>query len=513
MSAAAGRTGPFSNFDLDGIAVLGISTDLTPTAFAQAKTATLLSETGVLVAPDGRIDAWRCEGVAERDGRMVVWGRAFDGRPLAELAAGERPVALAALRAAAKAYLAVPEGERRALLPAACLIADDGAVLFLPERLALRSLDGAPPDFRTDADRRWRHPDLKGGDAVAFTLGALAYRAVVGEAPFPAAGEDAVAADIRDANFVPARLAAFGLVNAAGDFLDALLAKADIRRGPRGRAAAKNAGSRPDPRAVLAWLDGSPDGSAWFAADADREVWESERRRTLKLDDARLGVRRFGRKHAAALVAGAVIVAAAVFGVRGYVVDQAARPNTAGLSPAQLATVFYSCYNSLDHQTMSAYVIGKTAAADIGAVMNIFVISRVRESYEHKAITMSAADWLAAGRPATDRMVFGVTDFTLEAVETDESDGQVSYTARYLFWYPDAVESDAAGIASKDAATPGLPVVACERREDALTIERDAKGRWHISALVRRILPTDAPDLPVQAPVGGEGPAAGPTAP
>jgi hypothetical protein len=149
------------------------------------------------------------------------------------------------------------------------------------------------------------------------------------------------------------------------------------------------------------------------------------------------------------------------------------------MSPREVTEAYYLSFNTLDHTFMDACVDGRTGAQDIEAVMNLFVISRVREAYERKSSVLSAAQWLADGAPRVEANVFGVSGLDIRGLETDPSDGAVTYQAGYTFWYPASVD---AGTENEAAA---LAAPASKRRVDTVRLGRQ-KDRWRITAIDRR---------------------------
>jgi len=75
-------------FEVEGKTVLGFDTGLNAQAFAQAKLSQLITQTGLIVYPDGKTAIWKAEGVVEHgkagpsQGTMVVWGDDFSGERL-----------------------------------------------------------------------------------------------------------------------------------------------------------------------------------------------------------------------------------------------------------------------------------------------------------------------------------------------------------------------------------------------------------------------------------------------
>jgi hypothetical protein len=109
-------------FDLDGKEVLGFDTGLDAQAFAQAKMAQFITQSGFLVFPSGKIEPWKAVGVYEnprqngKPGTMVVWGPSFPGESLESLIRtsvddqSKRDEALDALRYWLRANAVLGEG-------------------------------------------------------------------------------------------------------------------------------------------------------------------------------------------------------------------------------------------------------------------------------------------------------------------------------------------------------------------------------------------------------------------
>ncbi len=469
-----------STIEIGGSRVLGFDTALSPAAFAQARLAQLLTEPGALVYPEGRAASWQPQGVREIDGRMVVWGPAFSGIRLDQLVEADPDQGLNALRRAleARALLDRSGLDGGPFFPAGVWLDDAGTVFFPPYRLMVRILDAEGGHVRLHGLDRWLHPERRGAEAEAFTCAALAYRLLCGVAPFavpdlpePAAG-DLLRRDIRDGFFLPARLAAPGLDPALADLLDRSL----------GTAASVDR-AVPSLAELTAALNLTEAGGIRRlvrpVAPAVREKVRTERIRYEKNRVARLGRRRFFRRNKTVLAIGAAAIL--IVGLFGFNLIQARaqRPTTRGLSPREVTEAYYLSFNTLDHAFMDACVAGRTGAQDIEAVINLFVISRVREAYERKSSVLSAAQWLADGAPRVEANVFGVSGLDIRGLETDPSDGAVTYQSRYTFWYPASVDAGA----DNEATPPAAP--ASDRRVDTVLLGRQ-KDRWRITAIDRR---------------------------
>lgn len=492
------------HIEVEGRRALGFDTGLSPAAFAQAKLAQLLSAEGLLVRSDGTTSPWRPEGVAERDGTMVVWGPDFSGESLDVLLEGGG--ALDALRAWIGARSACAEGtERPAPYPAAALIGEDGSVLFPPTALVLRGLDALGPDARRRGADRWIHPDRSGADADAFAAAAMAYRIFAGDGPFgdgrfagrsggeapsAEAAADALRADIREGLCLPARLAAPALRRDAAELLDRTLGPAPSGgrgaggKGPDASDASRSQGALGDLERLLGERgSGGPERFLEAVPTAALAELAQERDRFIRRRGTLVARRRFLRRNAVAIAAVFALILGAVLAGRSIAAGRASRPTTAGLAPLEVAAAYYGAFGALDHEMMEACTVDKAGEGDVGAVLNLFVISRVREAYERKSTVISAEAWIADGSPETDATVFGVTDLELETLGGWESEGELTVRARYRFWYPQDRRQDEAAPAAQDRdPAPRAPAAAA--RTDTLRIVL-RKGLWRIAELRR----------------------------
>lgn len=478
----------------DGRDATGVDTGLGPTAFAQSKSAALLTETGYLVGAAGAVAEWRAEGVAETDGRMVVYGPRFSGTVLLDELAAEEDAG-AALRLVlrrADAWAAVKAARPEAASPSppcATLVSPDGSVLFLPPRLVERALGWRSASERSSGAAAWSHPDMADDEAESFTLAALAYRAVSGAAPFAGADEDALRSAVRDGDAERAAFARPGLDAELAAAVDAcLLAPASpaARRGSSVRTAAQ--APRPSPGALRAAIAGALERGVVRELEASElDRLRSDRERAARRRSDAIGRGRFLRKHRTALVASAVAAVALALTVKSFVDSAKAAPTTAGMGAAEVAAAYYRSMGTLDHQMMDACVADGAGKRDIEAAMNLFVISRVRTAYERQVTYQSAEEWVAAGSPETEAIVFGPSDLRIEEAGAGVGADRAEFTASYRFWTREAAES-----AGQEAGTYPEAVMRSESRVDTLVLEK-GKGRWRIVSIGRKVDGAAAP--------------------
>jgi hypothetical protein len=512
-------------FEVEGKTVLGFDTGLNAQAFAQAKLSQLITQTGLIVYPDGTTSIWKAEGVVEYgkagpgQGTMVVWGPDFSGERLDRLinaalspdAAGQgsgtslkngNETALDALRYWLQAQIAwismAQAGEDApAPWPAGAIIAlETGTVFFPPGRLARRVVEAetvwteavsneasevaATPGAWRDGAERWTHPDLAGPEAVVFAAAAMFYRILSGVPPYPSQDVDVVRSDIREEVVIPPRLMAPGIEEyPAGLILRALSPIATREKRPELEEMSRLLGKP---------ASGGIEHYFHPLSDEEKAAIEAEREQFNKAKSAKVKTRRFIRRNTAILMGTAVILLVVGLVTGSLIKGRLDLPNTRGMSPQEVVETYYNAFAPMDHTLMEACVINKAGKGDINMVTNLFVISKVRQAYEMSVSAIPAQEWLDSGAAPTEFTVFGVTGLRLDGEDTDEGDGEVRYRAAYTLWTPPSFGPDPEPPQPPDPglnADPGpvMPVGLQITDEVRLIWRKDA---WRITEIQRK---------------------------
>ena len=481
-----------SDLQIEGRPVLGFDTGLKAQAFAQAKLAQSILQPGSIVYPEGRIETWQPLGAAEvssrAPGNMIIWGPLFPGELMTEvlLPQERKKEAFDLFRFWLRARIVIEgqssDGNPVYPGPAGSLIITRnnslyplGTVFFPPADLIKRIIDNEGYGSVINA-MRYVHPDLTGDEEIAFSAGAVLYTIFCGGPPFTRNNIDVLREDIREAVFVPPELAAPGI--------DSELASL-INRAMSPRQRKKTINTRPSAESILDFI-GRPYSRqlfSWF-----REINEEEYNKiTLDRDQFRrkkersVKTRRFIVRNGTMLTV--AMIAMISFGLitRGYIRHQADLPNTVGMTPIEVVETYYGSFGELDHMLMEACVIGRTGRGDIEMVINFFVMSRMRRSYEGPNVLTSAQVWLDAGQPEAYRNVFGVTDLSLRVLL--EREDLLVVEAGYLLWLPGSYFVDLEmDIILRDDFIEPPPNSIAYRDILELTIHRDA---WRISSIER----------------------------
>ncbi len=494
----------------DRAARLVLNSGLGLKAFAQAKRFSLAAEKGYLVSATGIVSPWTFDALLERDGKICFAAEAFEGVPISGLETETVEVRWPRAKAYIRALAALEASQGPELTaqfveaaPAAILVANNGDVLFAPPKLVLRALNARSGDRRLRDAGRWNSPDLLLSHRGAFNAAAILRAALSGEAPFSGTDESEVNADMRDGRFVPTRLAIPGCAPRLCALLDGALAP----QGEQGRKSVQD-GIRHDTRATqprptvadiaefVAAQDAAPITPLPEAELADLQ---EEKERQIRSRDATTGAKRFWRRNATVIAVVAALLVIVAFSVRSVINGNKDRFTTEGLSPLAVVQTYYGAMDELDHEKMDACVTEKVSGAakgDINSTMNLFVITRVRMAYEQKKAFIGAKDWLASGALPTEAMVFGTTGLSIQSVDQDASDGQVTFTATYTFWKPqsDSPEStpsgteDGGSAPKSDAQETAVRTPEGIKTSDLLTVT-DTEGHWRISDIQRKETP------------------------
>lgn len=473
------------HFEVEDRQVLGFDTGLSPQAFAKARLGNLLTLGGIIV--DSTIHGWNLEGTTEYQGHMIFYGENFAGESLETLLSRSKDMALLALQWYLRALNIIAVSQESlldiiCLFPAGVFVGPNGSVLFTPAALVKRVYEYQDPLGYIDKILQWIHPDKSGVEAAVFTAATLSYRLCTGTGPFvvsntsvPERNRDGLVQNIRDGLFKSTRLVVPKLLPEIALCIDTILRSATEK--PQGYL-----------EKLIQYI-GDPGKKKITDLYTEEEIpnaaLEVEQRNYHRYS-RRIIVQRFFKKYKYAMIAGLGTALALLLIIRSIVTEQKKRPSTRGLSPLEVAETYYKAFNTLDHQWMEACVHKGVGRGDIEAVMNLFVISRVREAYERKVTVLDPETWKSQGAPATEATIFGITDLKLELKTVisppPDSGNRCEVEATYSFYYPEQSASD-------QTKTPFV-----EQRRDLLTLEWET-DRWEILSIDRHVF-NDQSDIP-----------------
>jgi hypothetical protein len=460
-------------FELEGRLVLGFDTGLDSAAFARARLSQILTSTGFAVSfsQERPVQRWKPKGIIERQGSMVIWGPSVGeggperldrliaaAGPVEEAPSGGADLALDALHRWVRSRRRLPAGKDvPAPFPAGALLfpgsqspgpALGGVMLFPPETL-IRRIFGA--EEWLDGAEQWIHPDLSGEAADSFCAAALLYRILCGAEPFPAKDIETLHLDMRKGNFLPPRLAAPGMDSIPEALIAGSLSRGRLAPAPDLKTLEDFLQGQPNPaepeQSAEALVYGLPQeipgvlrAASYFKPlhDAEREKLVRDREKYEKKQSSAVKTRRFIKRNTALIGITAVILLISGLIAGSIISGRSNLPTTKGLSPREVVEQYYHALEYLDHITMEACILkdNKTGKDDINMAANLTVITKVRQAYEQEQTYVPAQEWLEAGSPPTDALVFGPVDLRIQDIETNPSDDELSFLAEYTLWLP-----------------------------------------------------------------------------
>jgi len=436
------------HFEVDGIPALGFDTDLNARSFAQTKSAQLLTQPGWIVMRDGSVKLWKLEGVIEREGTMVIWGKDFAGETLDTIVldSDRKNIALNALRIWIRARIilskkaATKEIETLPMpYPVGVFIDKDGSLLFPPTDLIEKT-------FKAERNEKWRlgavcwlHPDLTGNSADIFSAGTMLYRIFCRDLAFKSEDFDVLRQDLREGVFVPPYLMIAGL--------DAVLASLitnsiepfckSKQKKSYGKMSMSST-SLEDLENFLGEL-GSKNVDSYIDSlnEEKQSAFDFDLQQFRKKQDLKVKRKRFVVRNTAIITACSIIFIGIALVAGSIIENRLNLPTTKGMSPVEVIEAYYGAIGSLDHVLMEACVIGGAGKEDINLVTNYFVLSRVRQAYEMGSPTViSAQSWIDAGSPITRSSIFGVSHFNLEMLNSPDYEREQFFRVSYLLWLP-----------------------------------------------------------------------------
>jgi len=473
-------------FELNGKEVLGFDTALTSRDFARTKMAQSIPQPGYIIYPDGRVEIWQRGGVTPlgsgTDETIVFWGPLFPGEGIEELIKStNKDKALDAIRFWLKARIVLEEKFAKAQeaafsgLSGALIIHKKnnlyplGTVFFPPSDLFMRTITA-----ETEAEAEWAHPDLAGAEGISFSAGAMLYRVFCGADAFSGAGIEEIHQNIREGVFLTPSLALPGLDPEMSKLISNLL----------GTKIKGGWAKRPAPNEIMEFI-GAPASvskqvSSWLRILDTDEITKmnAEKARYIKKNALTVKTRRFVTRNKIIITTSIVVLAIIALIVRDVIKN---RPEdiTKGMNPVEVAETYYNAFGELDHAVMENCVRGKAGKDDIDMVTNFFVLSRVRQAYElYSTSFIPAQKWIDEGSPATDKIVFGITDLKIRGLSMNRE--KASFIAEYTLWTPNYNEES------------GFPTIEGNSYKDELDFAL-IKGSWRIESIKRELQLASSP--------------------
>ncbi|MEW5816400.1 MAG: hypothetical protein AB1798_13510 [Spirochaetota bacterium] len=410
------------------------------------------------IITDNNFEPWEISGMMESNDQIFLYGPYKEGKLLVDRLNESPEQGLSALALLGKA-LPILRGKLQSfskLHADGILFLEDGGILFFPQPVMDLVLSQQNMKNRLFSYELFNHPEYEGERNLSFSLGVMLYKILTGFYPFQ--GEDELEIHEKMRSF---------------NILSPTLKRPEIKEEVSAcvmRALSKAAGEAPS---LSAWKDKL---DTWKAEGITREISEEERTKireqAVKFEKKAktiFSAKAFFTKQRTIILISVIAAALAAWFITGIVQNILKPPVTLGKSPKEVVEIFYTSINTLDHIAIEDCVDRGIARADINAVTNLFVISRMRLGQEGKTGLVDARQWVEQGRPSVSPgdVVFGVANLQITREREDV------YIARYERWGPKETTQDNAVAGDSPPQSEGF------FHQDRLHLQK-AKDHWVI---------------------------------
>ena len=381
------------------------------------------------IVNDNSITPWHVTGVLEHEGNTYFYGPHEDGTTLHEIIFNPQPENIHYIKRLAAALLLLKQRSQPfpPLYGNSVLFLNNGSTLFPPTEIIQRAPPQLPEETRREGVDYLIHPDRKDEEAAVFTCGVIAYRLLTGEFPFTDDHEEMLHIKMRSKSILSLKMVKPEIKKDVSDFVMSNL----------------ETGHPPTLQDWITeidrWLE---EGTTETITDEQRTLIETEAAKHQKKSDKSFSTRTFLQKHKVTLTVAAVGTVAAIWFVASLLSNILAPPVTVGMGPREVARLFYTSMNTLDHITMEDCVAPKVAKQRLNEVMHLYVISKMRMANEGRSGIISAPEWVEQGKPpiGESETIYGINDLQIRAVTETETEAR--YRVSYQKYAPSQPEGD-----------------------------------------------------------------------
>ena len=432
---------------------LAVSTGLKSSAFKSANAAELKSVPGCLFNGTECLD-WTVSGFREIDGIIHFYGPAVKGSLLSDVSPDCRLVGKLI-----KAFKLLDDrGYRTSQFSLrSVILTDDERLLFLPPLLMDFINSGTAENDKMEIIYPWNHPGLSGSQAKAFTIAAVAYKALTGTAAFRGDKRKEISIAVTGKRYASPLLEQPSIKPAIISLID---------------------NSFSGNSTIDDWLSFSEDfisGELYDSAlSPDEEASILSRARNIE----RARIRRehttdFISHNKVKLIVFAAVGIALISILFSVLSNILALPATAGFNQKEVINLYYRSLDTMDFETMEDCVIGKVGKDDISQVMNMTALTRTRSAYETDFKLLNAVTWKSNGAPPLDSksVLWG-----LDNIRVSELNKEDTYTVEYEKIFP------MGNISSEEYYYPKAMVIS-----DTIHLS-ETRHSWGIDSLERKMM-------------------------
>lgn len=429
-----------------------IDTALSERETTQAKLLQNLTEPGVLITPktDGTFSftpytfssTEKKIALGRKTESIFVQGPGFDGVPLSELLhvdmieSSSKPGTLfpqetslnsdtinklnllsLAVEYAYKNYVLLPN-----IGPLGTLFGKDNTILILPQTIFLRALNSLGASLFSKCFGWWEKLGLKSLDSWRFTLSSYVYTTLTGIIPFPDTDENERTLKQINNNFIKINwLCKLKPINLSEDITvfeqntTKLFNSININLSC---PLPEQSNKKQHKKSNFITLE-----IPQIPQNTNTEYLSLEKNNEYLLFKKNIKRKTYIRNHSLELkIVLGVFIAVLILGIT-IIKEQTAKPTTKGMLPIEVVKMFYTAFNEMDSSRLEASKIGSAGNKYTNMVNNVFVTSKVRQTYEKEQEVYTPGQWLNMLNPAS-KGVFGITNLEISPIYISTTESQ-----------------------------------------------------------------------------------------
>lgn len=431
------------------------------------------------------LEPWYWESFSEQGGVRYVYFPAMEISPIDSLRTSLRDRALPLVQELAEAIQKLPKDFLKlnnGVLPIwRIYFIQGGGILFFPEFLSDIIAATGDDNDRYDSINGWIRHGLEASFTLCDQMTQFLYFAATGKVPYHSPV-------VRETKFrvlplvTSAPVLAPTLDSATRRWIDAALTLSnnDQKKATGNKSPAEGLQWWLSQTAALQWklpaLPGVLDADIMARLQADSAC------SAYLVAQAKKAAHRIFWRKKGWIVALCVVIVAGVSAFAGSQIKRALTPPyTAGMTPEQVITEYYTGQNELDIQKLEASLSGKAKSPVSMEVSNLFVTRQMRIAYEGINALIPAPDWNDQGRPAIPdyAFIYGVDDIIVQQT------GQNTWVATSVLYspydYEDLRPADDEDTLELPASESKTMTVHLYEQTQEFTLELNKKGWWEIT--------------------------------
>lgn len=409
---------------------LDIDTGLSEREATHAKVFQNIKENGIIITKkaDGSFifeDYLFMENYSKiADGRknesVFVKGPSFSGVPLYDLFSSDKTKAINAVNILSLAVEYAKQNNISLLNigPLGTIIGEgnnENQILILPQEIFEKSLNARSDSVFSRYSGIYRKNSLSEIDSWRFTLATYAYRICTDKDAFPNLDSLNRALDYLDFNFVPPECLCI-LKDEAGNQIDTKNLFSSITNNLRIISTDAIKKSKRNKYAKYSTVPVSID----FTNFKIEYLNYNENSSYIGLEKKIKSIRFFRNNNHIFKIAGIICAFLLFLGV-STLVDKKEKPSTLGLGPEEVVYMMYSGFDTLNIEIFGATIEKRSVGRDLeNFISNMYVMGRVRETYESEKRTYTLPQWVNLTNPVGSYF-FSVTDVKLTLIEDGEN--------------------------------------------------------------------------------------------